>query len=845
MVLISKIEEIYPDFPWKTRGTLVARASSLGVDEVLVKLLQLGCPAEEFDPAKRLSTTPLRLATQANNAYAARLLLTHGADLKQLGPSKETLVHIAAYWGHPEMIKLLVSHGADPNTLDADFRSPIYIACNWARPRAVEALIKLGANPNLKAVENQDKPGWSPLAFAISNKYVDCARALINGNADPNIVGYGGTPIQYAASKGLLETCEMLLERRADIFHQSIKPPILIYAMIRGVPGSRLEIIRLLVDKGARVNAEDASGNTTLMWACWSDDPRKSSIVEYLLEQGADVNCYNHTGVRPVHIAISMGDESLLSLLLRQKHIDLNVLDPDNDTPLKLAIRARHASMVKMLLEKGADPNFRPKGGDPALLEAVEVYQAEVVSLLIQYKAQIDPPDELRNDKQWEPMECAVARGFSNIIRILGEGGADVNRRFSDGRTLVHRGLDKSGLGALLEFRPNLDVKDNDGDTPLHAVDIDTPMENVKLLVRAGANINITNNRGATPLIKAILGNHEEAAKYYISKKASLNIVSTDGAALHVACLKGMVDLAKELIKAGADVNPTASDTAGTPLTSALLHGSEDYSGGNAPVKFGYSKMELVDILIGAGANIAAQAGLTFGTVGVAAAWGCSSDEIIALAHRGANFNIGDSMGRYPVHIAAARGLTTVLGSILDVGNRVFEKDNSGRNAVSWAAQGGNTEILYKLLELTGYQSIHEPDLSGWTPLSWAVRGGSRDSKSKTSRCDLIKALLRLGADPSVKSHIQGKEYTPLGIATCHGRDQDVLKLLANRSEDNKQLWGTGQSQNSESTNGMPHLAGNTQLSDSKRSCDFCLLRESDMTAQNVLTFIFVTSVMI
>lgn len=834
IALINTIQEICPDFPWKTRGALVARAGWLGLEKVVFKLLQLGCPADELDPARSTPKPPIQLAVRANSMDATKLLLDHGADPKRVLKYKETLVHIAAYCGHAEMIKLLTSHGTDPNALNSRMVSPILFASLWGRSKAVEALIELGANPNLKPAENQDEPGWSPLLYAIDQRNIYCAHALINGNADPNIVGYDGTPLRYAVVKGLLEICENLLEKHANIFHDSITPPILICATSTATCENRLEIIRLLVDKGARINAEDDEGNTALSWACWSDDPQRLSIVEYLLVQGADVNCHNHDGTRPLHIAISRGDTSLLSLLLQQENIELNTLGPKNKTPLIMAIH--NASMVKMLLEKGADPDIRPEGNDSALMGAVWGKHTEAASLLVQYNGQIDPPDELRNYEHWEPMESAVEQGLSDIIRILAEGGADVNRRFLDGGTLVHKGLNNTGLGALLEFRPILDVKDNYGNTPLHKISRYTPLENIKLLVRARSDINATNSRGATPLIQALMETHEEAAKYYLSKNADINICSSFyGTALHAACLGGMLDLAKELIGIGADVNLTMDNAVGTPLVSALLSGSEIYGNRNTPfIEFGNLntpviesedwKMELTNILIDAEANIAAPTGFVFGTVGVAAAWGCSSDEIIALTCKGANFNVGDSMGRWPVHIAAARGLTSILYSVLDAGNRATQKDKGGRNAVSWAAQGGNLDIFLKLLELTGDQSIHEPDLSGWTPLSWAARGRSPGSGSETGQCDIIKELLRLGADRSVRSQIQGKEYTPLGIAMYHGRDQDLLKLFTTRGEDNRQLGNIDVSQSSESTDGIPHLAENTQLTDGDGFCDFCLL---------------------
>lgn len=754
IALVNSIQNAYPDFSWKSLGTLVIRASWLGSDKVLIRLLELGCPSNELDPAR--SVTPLRVAVRANNVSAAKILLNHDADPKEAWNSGWTLVNSAALFGLPEMIKLLISYGADPNAMSSAFTSPLYNAAFWGKPKAVEALIESGANPNLKVVENQNDPGWSALTCAISRSHIGCARALLSGNADPDILGDYGTPIRYAVAYGLLDICERLLERRADMFHESITQPLLIEATRAENGETRLEIMRLLVNKGVHINAEDSDGNTALFWACWSDDPRRLSIIEYLLEQGANVNCRSHNGTRPLHIGASRGDPTLLSLLLRQEDIDVNALGPGDKTPLIMAIG--NESMVKMLLEKGADPNVGPKGDGSALLGAIRGNSPEVVTLLVQYKARIDPPDELQNDSLWEPLEYAVVFGLSNIIRILADAGADVNRRFPSGRTLLHKGVTNTGLAALLEFRPILDVKDVFGDTPLHDVwGGSAPKENFKLLLRAGSDINARNNVGATPLIMALSRNYQGVAPHRIEND-------------------------DDNTSSGRSVDP---------------------------------KMELVTLLIDAGADISMSTGFSLGTVGVAAAKGCSRDQIKALTHRGIDFTVSDSMGRRPVHIAATRGLPDVLDSVLDAGNRAVGKDKSGRNAVSWAAQGGSANLLHKLLELTGVQSIHEPDLSGWTPLCWAARGKGKDSGSETSQYDMVNELLRLGADRSVKSNIPGKEHTPAGIATYHGCE-DVLKLL---TLDNEQdgVKGSG------STDGLPHLPDNTKIRENGEWCDFCL----------------------
>ncbi|RYO88272.1 hypothetical protein DL766_003716 [Monosporascus sp. MC13-8B] len=383
-------------------------------------------------------------------------------------------------------------------------------------------------------------------------------------------------------------------------------------------------------------------------------------------------------------------------------------------------------------------------------------------------------------------MEEAVAYGRSDIIRVLAEGGADINRRFSGGRTLTHIGLDGMGLGALLGFRPILDVKSDNGSAPLHEIEESTPIGNVKLLVRAGSDINLTNSLNKTPLTLALSRKHREAARYYLSKKADIDIVSSAyGGPLHNACHAGLVDLVKEFIAAGAVVNLAVPGIADTPLSS---------------------------IFVG-GADIKGSGGL-FGTVAGAVAWGGESVHLAMLVSKGASLLPGDSMGRQPLHLAAVRGKRDMLSLILDAGGEATAKDSSERNAVSWAAQGGKIDILSDLLQLSGAGAINEPDADGWTPLCWAARGVGTSFKSAGGgQYEMIKELLDRGADRSVKSRVQGKEYTPAGIARYHGCGNDVMELLTPDK-------GVGQPPNGD---GMPSFANNERLRDADVYCDFCL----------------------
>ncbi|KAI0906243.1 ankyrin [Ustulina deusta] len=824
--LISFIHENYPEFPWNTQGSLVRRAAWLCLHEALAKLLEVGCPANEMQPDLLDYRTPLRVAVANNDVDGVKILLKYDdAELKHVYRSGQMLIHDAAVHGHSEMIKLVADHGIDLNAQDNSGCTAIYYACVYGNFKATEVLVALGADVNIKVTNNQAEPAWSPLTCAINEKHIDCTRALLmKDDVNINIDGVQGPPLQYAISNGLLGICQDLLNNGVDPNNHPELPPMLIVAVKAPDCRDKIEIIELLIRKNVRIDDEDGNLNTALGWACGSTDPRQLLIVTLLLEHGAGVNHRNKDGSTPLHFAVAQKNFDLVKLLLEQEGVDVNISDHSNMMPLGLSLG--HEEITRLLLKEKANPNSCPKGTESILVQAIRFGHEAVVRLLVQNEAHINVQDELRDDDVLEPMELAIDLGKSDILRILADAGGDVNRRFeTDNTSLVHQAVNTNALAALLEFRPEVDVRDDDGNAPLHTVDESTSLENVKLLVRAGANIDITNCLSTTPLFQALARKNEEVADYLIEKNANIKIISPCyGGPLHAACYSGLVNLVNTLIDRGSDINETVAGVGGSPLSSLLQAGSKTIPEEQARTK-------ILEVLLDAGADVAASTGLCFGTVGVAAAWGGSCEHISKLLSHGTSFTAVDAMGRSPLHLAALRGELPIFNSVLAAGDTASERDKCGRGIVSWAAQGGNTEILHNALQLVGDEAINEPDLNGWTPLCWAARGvGAWDLPSDNQQ-QMVSELLSKGADTTVQSRIKGKKaLTPAGIAMYHNCAEEVVRdLIRNKASSSPDV-----TQEQRETNWR-------QLVDNGIPCDFCLFECCGILyeCENCLDFFF------
>jgi ankyrin repeat protein len=153
----------------------------------------------------------------------------------------------------------------------------------------------------------------------------------------------------------------------------------------------KVKIVELLLAKGLDPNSRNKCGSTPLHVAA-----NKREVAELLIAHGADVNARNNYGATPLHRAAAKGSADVVELLLGNGS-DVNARDNDGTSPLHYAARESyigrfwvHKKAVECLLGSNADINARD------------------------------------NERQ-TPLHMAVARGLSDMVKLLLLNNADVN----------------------------------------------------------------------------------------------------------------------------------------------------------------------------------------------------------------------------------------------------------------------------------------------------------------------------------------------------------------------------------------------------------------------------------
>ncbi|XP_064423994.1 ankyrin repeat domain-containing protein 65-like [Latimeria chalumnae] len=151
-------------------------------------------------------------------------------------------------------------------------------------------------------------------------------------------------------------------------------------------------LTKLLVQRGAPVNATDKHGYTPLHRAAWSGH---TQMAEFLLQRGALPTAAASQGLTPLHVAAANG-HLLTAQLLLQRGVEPNVLDRNNWTPLHWAAVSQQLHLIDLLVSEGAATEPGTGDGPVAPLHlAVELGKTDSFHLLLEKGAQPNAKDEL------------------------------------------------------------------------------------------------------------------------------------------------------------------------------------------------------------------------------------------------------------------------------------------------------------------------------------------------------------------------------------------------------------------------------------------------------------------
>jgi ankyrin repeat protein/tetratricopeptide (TPR) repeat protein len=192
-------------------------------------------------------------------------------------------------------------------------------------------------------------------------------------------------------------------------------------ALHRAAARGDAKTVKLLLTRGADVNAQDDQGRTALLVAI---ERRHIDARNTLLDHGADVEKQTPSGISPLYAAAFHGRDACIEVLI-DHGANVNARCALGRTALFPAAAEGHASCVRALLKRGADVTLRAKDGElvgtPLHGAAVEG-QVETARVLLDHGV-----DSNALDKKWNitPLYLATVLGHEDLSALLTNRGAD------------------------------------------------------------------------------------------------------------------------------------------------------------------------------------------------------------------------------------------------------------------------------------------------------------------------------------------------------------------------------------------------------------------------------------
>src|SRR6267142_1510349 len=349
----------------------------------------------------------------------------------------------------------------------------------------------------------QYPPRISPLYYVAALGYLCLARHIVLKRPQDLRTkdDKGCTPLHKAALLGRDEVSQLLIGHSIDLGIRDIEDRTLLHmATYKGLS----TVVRMLLEHDGPfkvpVNARTKEGQTALHLALRH---HHLSIVELLLEFGADVDVEESDNTTPLLLALRLSYYILETAQLLLEHgASVHVRDEYGRTPLHLASRSNLPSIVALLLKFGANVDAKEEDGLTPLLFALQFARTGATAqLLLQHRARI----HARNEKGQAPLHLASQGGLSDIVASLLKLGAHVDARDNDDMTPLHFAsqsqYSQSGeiVRLLQEHGADIQARNKNGQTPLHLASEGCHSSTVSLLLNFGADMDAEDNNRMTP----------------------------------------------------------------------------------------------------------------------------------------------------------------------------------------------------------------------------------------------------------------------------------------------------------------------------------------------------------
>ncbi|MBQ6617169.1 MAG: ankyrin repeat domain-containing protein [Thermoguttaceae bacterium] len=306
------------------------------------------------------------------------------------------------------------------------------------------------------------------------------------------------TVLHYAAFLDDLDRVKLLIEKGADV---NAKNRLNTTPLFFAANNDNLEMVKLLVENGADVNNRDYDdGNPALFVAALKGN---WEMFQYLVENGADILIENGDGCSALHAAAEGGNFEIVKWLIK-KGLDVKVQCYYDRSCLHHAAKSGNIEMIKWFIDKGLDIKAKDFGKRTVLHYAAEGGHLEMVQWLVEQGLDINDVIMLLNrrtrliggnilidsdNNEFDLLSIAARAGNLELVQWLVEQGMDAVTTDNEIRAAV-----KSGNIELVEWLVNQGANINREKNLLFYATLNGNLKLVQYLVNQGVDIKKSEN---------------------------------------------------------------------------------------------------------------------------------------------------------------------------------------------------------------------------------------------------------------------------------------------------------------------------------------------------------------
>ncbi|XP_065151103.1 transient receptor potential cation channel subfamily A member 1b [Paramisgurnus dabryanus] len=552
------------------------------------------------------SADVFELAFKGNASAIDRLSRKTPENLSSRDEDGASPLHYASAGGNLEIIRLIVSivGPEELNAQDGQGRTALHWAVEQNQEQSCALLLDLGANPNILS-----NALMAPLHLAITKKLDHLVELLLTcDKTDANLEGdLGNTPAMLACSSNNCQALQALFKHGAQMCRQNKLGHYVIHTVAfagakeamelalkigeemgistlvhinyldktkssplhLAVRGGNIEVIKLCIAKGARVDQQQCDKSTALHFACTQGAIEAVKVMLSSYNRVEDIiNIRDGANQTPLHRA-TLFDHVELAEYLVSKGAEINCTDCKGMSPLLQAASCGAWKTVAFLLSKGADFKIKDKAGRNFLHFAT--LQPKGLKNLPDTVLQSNAVREMLPDEDVEgctPLHYACKLGIHDSVKNMLCLNISLGQKSREKKSALHFAAEYGRINTcqrLLETLTDskmLNEADDKGLTPLHLASKGGHAQVVDLLLRRGALFQ-SDYKGWSCLHHAAAEGYTQTMKILLAANLKLvDMTNEEGdTALHVAAKAGHVGAVKMLLDRGAEITLNNADS--------------------------------------------------------------------------------------------------------------------------------------------------------------------------------------------------------------------------------------------------------------------------------------------